>query len=460
MVIDWQRARLARPLALVLAIASTGCLGVNPEYVLPVADHNLPSNDVGTGESATTTSAEAPVSPSSDPLQDPPSGVPHSPSTSRPSPTVTTGSTSATLATSTESPSLTDTSSTATSSTSQSSSSSSSSFSSSSSSTTSDPIGNQDGTWRPIRLALDAGGSSAENGYSAQLHFNHAELIAQGAAAGGEDLAIVYVHNGQLRSIDRVLDPESSWGTSNTKIWFPLQDSLSPGAQVDTQYYLAVGSTRVTVQEDPNKVFLMYDNFDGGALDLTKWSEHTVGSANGRDSRSFGITIHASSLTAETQARSIRSMWGARPEGVMAEARLRFPKDLNQSCNQLRPMAFENNSNQVLVGMGIQSGSWQRLTQSQSQTPLSSIHVDQAWSRYSLAWQDTTMQAWKGSQQAFQRSSAGDSVPRPNNTDLRFRIYTSAAAGSCLGNASSDIDIDWVWIRHYANPEPSATLLP
>lgn len=328
-------------------------------------------------------------------------------------------------------------------------------------------VNQKNGNWRAIRITHDAKATATEIGYSFNLSFDHKKFVQAGAASSGSDLALVFVKYGRGYNLDRFLDPGSSWNSEHTRLWFPARTSLAPGAQSDGEYYLVQGSTQFPAKSDPNGVFLMYDDFADGKVDPQKWTTHTEGSgASGVESIAHGINLHASSLSTTPESRSIKSTWKDSHDGMIAELRFRFPNFMNLRCHKFRPAAFESISdNHVRHGMGISAGKWEHVQYSEAQgslvtQTLPSMTLDQNWTRFGLAWRGTRQEIWRDKNLELARSSEKETVKTPDNQDLHLRIHTEAKPGNCGGTHSSDINVDWVWIRHYDLPEPQAELLP
>jgi len=148
-----------------------------------------------------------------------------------------------------------------------------------------------DGTTDPIdtcvdRLAMaittDASGVSA--GHSISLAFDHAAAVASGRSTPSGDDVRIYHRNPVtlvMQEIDRVLDPESSFNTTTTSLWFSAQEAIvanpALGDPPNTDYILYVGVAGNAARDEGN-VFHFADFFErpnsptvGGA-----WTETEV----------------------------------------------------------------------------------------------------------------------------------------------------------------------------------------
>lgn len=423
-----------------LSVGLSGCLKLNP-------DHDV------FRRSKESSSSDAPVN-----IQDPQTETSSTeeapdPNTSSESPQNTTNSTTTTTGTETSSASISQSTST-------------SSDTTSSAPPTPIDVDRNDGTWRELELSLsDSATQSAPIGYSMQLYFDHSNLVQAGANSEGDDLAVVFVQGDQGYVIDRMLDPGYRWNHTATRIWFPLQQPLAPGQRSSGEYFLVIGSSQFSPKGSPDGVFLQYDDFQPPQLDPAKWTIETQGL--GSSSHSFdseGLKLSASSSAASLEAISIKSRWSGRINGVLAELRLRFPNPVNAACNQLVPMAFETSSdNRIRHGLSLRGGDWlsthtvQGTSTPQYFTAPGFTHGP-TWARYSIAWLDMRQHGWQDTVEHLNRSSFSFPVATPDAENLHLRVQSGAGPGTCNAASASEIGIDWIWIRHYQQPEPQTVL--
>jgi hypothetical protein len=130
-------------------------------------------------------------------------------------------------------------------------------------------------------------GSAVSSGHSVSLTFNHASLVSAGKSlVSGNDVRVLYWTGASWVELDRLLDEQSSWNNSATKIWFKLQAAISSSSS-DNNYYLYYGKPSAGAPPSScNNVFLFCDGFESG--NLSGWS----GNSNGWGSP--GDTISAS----------------------------------------------------------------------------------------------------------------------------------------------------------------------
>jgi hypothetical protein len=131
-----------------------------------------------------------------------------------------------------------------------------------------DGVENACGSWwscdwqRRARVELQATDAVAV-GYSVKLVFDHAKLVAAGQSrADGQDVRVVRRQADTWTEVARVLDPESSWGSTTTTLWFKLQEALAAGSQ-NSAYYLHYGNANAgPPMADEAQVFHFADFFD------------------------------------------------------------------------------------------------------------------------------------------------------------------------------------------------------
>lgn len=319
-----------------------------------------------------------------------------------------------------------------------------------------------DGTWRELEISLSSSATKpAKVGYSMQLYFDHSSFVRSGADANGHDLAVVFHENGRGYAIDRFLDPGYLWNHTATRIWFPLQQPVSPGQTVGGTYYLVTGSSQFPALSSPDRVFLLHDDFQGSQIDPNKWAIESQGVGNASETlESFGARLSAASSSADLESKSLRSLWSGSIEGILAELRLRFPNAVNEACNQLMPMAFETSSdNRVQHGLSLRAGDWLH-TYSLPNQPVpqywlvSGITHNANWNRYSIGWNGLNQRAWLNTIEQLNRASE----TRPDEQTLHLRVQTGAGIGNCSGTRASVMDIDWIWLRRFTLPEPQTVL--
>ena len=110
-------------------------------------------------------------------------------------------------------------------------------------------------------------------GYSVDVALNHASLVTAGKSlASGNDVRIVYWNGAAWVELDRVLDTASSWNNATTTLWFKTQAAIGTNT-FDDNYYIYYGNSAAGAPPaNADNIFLMFDDFNGAALDGTNWT--------------------------------------------------------------------------------------------------------------------------------------------------------------------------------------------
>ncbi|MHA1884972.1 MAG: family 16 glycoside hydrolase, partial [Promethearchaeota archaeon] len=74
------------------------------------------------------------------------------------------------------------------------------------------------------KITVTSSSATIPAGYTVSLTFNHESLVSAGRSrVDGDDIRVVYWNGSNWRELDRMLDSDSSWNSSSTKIWFRTQ---------------------------------------------------------------------------------------------------------------------------------------------------------------------------------------------------------------------------------------------
>lgn len=131
--------------------------------------------------------------------------------------------------------------------------------------------------WIPITVQNPANNRSIPLGASVGLTIDHAQLVTEGANALGDDLRVYSLREGSRTQLHRVLDPQSGWGRSDTKIWFNLDKALNTSETEANVYHIVLDSNTNSPAQDPQQVFLIYDDFNTANPTLAGWNVNTSG---------------------------------------------------------------------------------------------------------------------------------------------------------------------------------------
>ncbi len=133
------------------------------------------------------------------------------------------------------------------------------------------------------KITVSAESESVPSGYSVSVTFDHAALVnavpSPKSLASGDDIRIVHWNGSTWTELDRVLDPLSAWNNASTKIWFSLVDPIAASGS-DGSYYLYYGNASASgPPDDWENVFVVGDDFDDGTL-TTGMTASTAGTAS------------------------------------------------------------------------------------------------------------------------------------------------------------------------------------
>lgn len=165
------------------------------------------------------------------------------------------------------------------------------------------------------QLSVDVGSSNLVADFAVQVSFNHAaEVAAARSLANGNDVRVVRWNGSTWEELHRVLDPQSSWNSASTTVWFATGAAL-PGNALNTDYYLYFGSTNPTAPlDDAEQVFLLFDGFAGNSLTASRWA------SSGSPAVSGGVLT----LPVDASIRSLEQFG----EDTIWEARIAIPNSL------------------------------------------------------------------------------------------------------------------------------------
>lgn len=328
------------------------------------------------------------------------------------------------------------------------------------------PVDTNDGEWTPFTISLGPEATRPTPvGYSMQVWVDHSKIVSKGGDPEGKDLAIVYVQGGVGRSLNRWRDPSRPWNHEQTRLWIRSQQPLNPGESQSNVYYLVRGSSVFKPKDDPNQIFLIYDDFQGGSFRSQDWQDLDAAGSSNIVGTSDGISLEVSAPGSQDQRRSLLSVWSQPQTGLLAETRYRVPASVNQPCNHMIPLAFETSSNsRVRQGLGLDFRQWKRALYSTSQDKLVFNNISNApsnedgnWHRYALTWLDDKAGIWRDGARIDWVENLNQWVNRPSEEAIQLRLAAHAQSGGCAGEKRSQIEFDWVWLRSYSIPEPQSS---
>lgn len=205
--------------------------------------------------------------------------------------------------------------------------------------TTSDPGPGEPGPgsrWIPFTVHNPSNSQASGVGTSASLTFNHASLISAGAHAKGEDLRIYTVRGGIKTQLHRVLDPASAWGRSDTRIWFKLDGTLNATQTESKIYHLVLDANTSNPAQDPQQVFLFYDDFNAPNPSLDGWAVNRSGTGGMFDTVVSGgqLVMSARASSRNVVRNALRSTKSLSVPGLVLEASVGWDDGTRFGCTE------------------------------------------------------------------------------------------------------------------------------
>ena len=114
-----------------------------------------------------------------------------------------------------------------------------------------------------LKVSAPAAGMINEQ-YSVKLTVDHAALVAENKSLPeGQDFRLVYYDSEcQWVEIDRIVDPQSSFNSNNTELWFATYNAIE-ASSVDENYFIYYDhNLAANPLENAQNVFIDFENFD------------------------------------------------------------------------------------------------------------------------------------------------------------------------------------------------------
>lgn len=306
---------------------------------------------------------------------------------------------------------------------------------------------------------------------SLRLQLDHAALVSQGAKVNGSNLHIVASRGGVDTALHRVLDPGSAWNRSDTALWFSLDQALAADQRENTVYHLVVHPEQDALLEDPDQVFLLYDNFDAPSLDLSKWVSggNTLGEGTSSVSLEGGqLTIRATATGAQSRSQWVRTAAQWQLDSIAVDTSLRTSVHTSgQDCTREFFTGFWSPDNSTFIrGVWLQRESGLRFGNHQDTEPFGFVKQRSAGSLesselapYSTRWKGQNFELWRNKTLLDTKSATQTAFAQPSHapTIVGFESVGVGVGGDCT-NQESMIAIDWVIVRQAGMSEPTVTL--
>ncbi len=269
------------------------------------------------------------------------------------------------------------------------------------------------------------------SGYAVKLTVDTASLTSAGKLlSNGNDLRLVWMDGANPVELDRIA--ETAFNSAATEIWFKTQAAISPGA-ADDSYYIFYGSPTASLPPtNPANVFAFYDGFDGTTLDTNKWNR--AGTVTVSDGQAhLNTTSYIITRSSLTYGKLEIRLKAASQDHVMFWGWEETPADANNILvfqEQASPGFFN-----AIYRQG--GGTWYQPVIGDPPGGFTNWHI------YGVDWRASHAQWTIDGVESLQINSGVPSVPMLININAYSTI---------------PLDVDWVRVRQYFNPEPVVSL--
>lgn len=321
--------------------------------------------------------------------------------------------------------------------------------------------------WRAIDIDARQTNDNVPDGYTLSLEVDHAAMVAAGAASNGSDLSIVLRRGQSSESINRVLDPESSWNSNKTKIWFAINGPIAQGTRNNTEYFLVINDPTLAPVSDPEDLFFVFDDFDQTNTDPARWSSHTSSDGT-RSITKIGAGQRLSAKNHDTYPLvyySIRHNAKSLPNKIRVDARTRYNfSDLVGTCGRIFPISLKSqNDGHIRASLRINLFDYDVLSYDDAQG-INTVDIvnsafpnEGSWATHSLTWHGQDLRYYKNATELLHTQNHGN-VTQPDQTPLALELSAGLWTNDCVGNGDLRLDVDWVRIRPDMHPAPTAQL--
>lgn len=272
---------------------------------------------------------------------------------------------------------------------------------------------------------------------------------------------------GVTQGLHRVLDPGSQWNQPNTRIWFSLNARVSANQNETDVYHLVVVPQASSVQEDPNQVFLLFDDFNAASLDTNRWRTGSAGGGGGSNHAELlngELVLRATASGANKRTQWVRSASDWTLKAIAIDTALRATGHANtQDCTQEYLSAFWDSFQNPATG-----AAWlqkqQQLAFANDNDTLNLRYQTSNGSlgnmtrqRYSTRWIGTNIQLWRDGALLDTKQTQDTLFTTPDRTAVRAGFEAIGVGGSCT-NVESSIFVDWVIVRKMSLADPTIEL--
>lgn len=160
------------------------------------------------------------------------------------------------------------------------------------------------------QISIPAGASTLPANYAVSVVFDHAAQISAGRSlANGDDVRVVRWNtaNSTWVELDRIVDPDTSWNSNATRLWFKTAGSITSGASDDNYYiYFSNGGAGVPPQ-NADSIFWLFDDFSSGTISNARWDAN-----NGVQNDNGTMRLSPNSRVESRDTFGVDSIWETR----------------------------------------------------------------------------------------------------------------------------------------------------
>ncbi|RKR82285.1 gliding motility-associated-like protein [Mucilaginibacter gracilis] len=279
----------------------------------------------------------------------------------------------------------------------------------------------------PITVSNSNGSALAD--FQVSITLNTQALISAGKMnAAGNDIRFV---DGSCTNLPYWI--ESGINTANTIIWVKVNSVPANGTNTIYCYY---GNSAAAAATDGNATFMLFDDFDGGTLDASKWT------AYGSPYSISGGSISFQASSASSVVRSNASLPGPYVSEIKANSTSgNWPSLAQVNSGTFSGSALFQGGTTMYLGVILASGS------DYAGNFSSSTNLGNTTGLWSLVTIDATHQngSWPGGALANINLAQAPSA-------------TIQTAFGCLETGTGTMSVDWFRARQYAAQTPTFTV--
>lgn len=321
--------------------------------------------------------------------------------------------------------------------------------------------------WIPLVIQNPSATHPLLNQSSVNLSFDHAALVAKGASPDGSNLRVVTRNQGAWTQLHRVLDPQSRWNHTVTRIWFSLNQEIPANQSATNEFYLVVHPQTGGVLQDPSQVFLLFDDFSRPVLDTSRWTANPgfAGAGTSSASQSKGeLSVLATATTSERRSHRVFSTQTWQLPAIAVDASLRAKAhNGGKDCTQELLTAFWSrhdipimNAGWLQMQRGMHFANHADLGNLETQT-ITGAFGGSTQHRYSTRWIAKNIEMWRDDIHLDTKSTQRSVAEGPDYEPLHIGFEAIGVGESCT-DVQSELFVDWVMVRKLSLAKPQLSL--